>query len=264
MGDDLPTVEATLINGDAIAELSKLGDNSIDMVLTDPPYGTTANPWDSVIVFADLWHELRRVVKPRGAVAMFGAQPFTSALVMSNVGAYKHHWIWKKTGGTGFQVAKYRPMMATEDIVVFAADGKTINYFPIMTEMDQPILYKNYGAKSKSGSNPCGKLRPLGERLVTHAFPTNVIEMSAPANGSRDHPSAKPVALMEYLIRTYSQGGDTVLDFTMGTGATGVAAKRALRNFVGIELDDKFFGLAQEKIQNTPYNDQLFAEAAHV
>jgi site-specific DNA-methyltransferase (adenine-specific) len=224
--------------------MKDIPDGSVDLVLTDPPYGTTACKWDSVIPFEPMWEQYNRIIKPNGAIALFGAQPFTAVLVASNIKNYKHHWIWMKNRGTGFQVAKYRPMMQTEDIVVFCKRGNTLNYNPQMIPLDKP--YKGTGAKSTNGSNPIAHFNKI-EKEYTHKYPTNVINCAKVSKPQ--HPTQKPVALLEYLIRTYSNEGETVLDNCMGSGSTGVACVNTNRNFIGIELDEGYFKIAQKRIQ---------------
>jgi DNA modification methylase len=224
--------------------MKDIPDGSVDLVLTDPPYGTTACKWDSVIPFEPMWEQYNRIIKPNGAIALFGAQPFTAVLVASNIKNYKHHWIWMKNRGTGFQVAKYRPMMQTEDIVVFCKRGNTLNYNPQMIPLDKP--YKGTGAKRTNGSNPIAHFNKI-EKEYTHKYPTNVINCAKVSKPQ--HPTQKPVALLEYLIRTYSNEGETVLDNCMGSGSTGVACVNTNRNFIGIELDEGYFKIAQKRIQ---------------
>jgi site-specific DNA-methyltransferase (adenine-specific) len=237
-------LQIDLHNGDCLELMKDIPDGSVDLVLTDPPYGTTACKWDSVIPFEPMWEQYNRIIKPNGAIALFGAQPFTAVLVASNIKNYKHHWIWMKNRGTGFQVAKYRPMMQTEDIVVFCKRGNTLNYNPQMIPLDKP--YKGTGAKRTNGSNPIAHFNKI-EKEYTHKYPTNVINCAKVSKPQ--HPTQKPVALLEYLIRTYSNEGETVLDNCMGSGSTGVACVNTNRNFIGIELDEGYFKIAQERIE---------------
>jgi DNA modification methylase len=237
-------LQIDLHNGDCLELMKDIPDGSVDLVLTDPPYGTTACKWDSVIPFEPMWEQYNRIIKPNGAIALFGAQPFTAVLVASNIKNYKHHWIWMKNRGTGFQVAKYRPMMQTEDIVVFCKRGNTLNYNPQMIPLDKP--YKGTGAKRTNGSNPIAHFNKI-EKEYTHKYPTNVINCAKVSKPQ--HPTQKPVALLEYLIRTYSNEGETVLDNCMGSGSTGVACVNTNRNFIGIELDEGYFKIAQKRIQ---------------
>lgn len=232
-----------IICGDCLDKMKDIPDGSVDMILCDLPYGTTACKWDTVIPFEPLWEQYSRIIKDNGAVVLFSAQPFTSALVSSNIKNYKHHWIWLKNRGTGFQVAKYRPMMQTEDIIAFCKKGNTLKYNPQMISLEKP--YKGTGAKSTNGSNPLAHFNKM-EKVYTHKYPTNVIEV--PKVSKPQHPTQKPVALLEYLIKTYTNYGETVLDNCMGSGSTGVACVNTNRNFIGIELDEAYFNIAKERI----------------
>lgn len=232
-----------LHQGDCLEVMKAIPDGSVDMILCDLPYGTTACEWDTVIPFKPLWEQYSRIIKDHGAIVLFSAQPFTSLLVNSNIKGYKHHWIWKKNRGTGFQVAKYRPLMATEDIIAFTKKGERINYYPQMIKLDKPTKY-NYSSKTEH-YNGSTKKRSYE---VTHKYPTNVIEV-AKVNKTI-HPTQKPIALLEYLVKTYTNEGDLVLDNCMGSGSTGVACKYTNRNFIGIELDQKYFDIAKQRIEN--------------
>ena len=228
---------------DCLEGMKLIPDESIDMILCDLPYGTTACRWDTIIPLEPLWEQYNRIIKPNGAIALFGAQPFTAVLVASNIKNYKHHWIWMKNRGTGFQVAKYRPMMQTEDIVVFCKRGNTLNYNPQMIPLDKP--YKGTGAKSTNGSNPIAHFNKI-EKVYTHKYPTNVINCAKVSKPQ--HPTQKPVALLEYLIRTYANEGETVLDNCMGSGTTAVACINTNRNYIGFELSEEYCKIAEERI----------------
>ena len=225
--------------------MKNIPDKSIDMILCDLPYGTTACKWDSVISFDELWNQYKRITKKNGAVVLFGAQPFTSALVMSNIKGYKHHWIWEKNRGTGFQVAKYRPMMATEDIIAFSCNGERINYYPQMLKLDKPYYCRN--SSSSNGTNPLSHFNS-GGKMVDKKYPINVINCSKQSKPI--HPTQKPVELLEYLIRTYTNESEIILDNCMGSGSTGVAALNLHRKFIGIELDNNYFNIAKERVEN--------------
>lgn len=224
--------------------MKKIPDGSVDLVLTDPPYGTTACKWDMVIPFEPMWEQLKRVTKKNGAIVLFGSQPFTSALVMSNVKMFKYEWIWDKKQSGSFLLAKYQPLKVTESVSVFS-DGKTA-YFP---QMRTGKLRKKGGSKVKSEL-----YESLGSQVKYNDqyYPINILDYSNANKIGRVHPTQKPVALMEYLIKTYTNEGETVLDFTMGSGTTGVACKNLNRNFIGIELDETYFNIAKERIENTP------------
>ena len=234
-----------LFNGDCLEVMDELIEKGVkvDAIITDPPYGTTACKWDSVIPFDEMWERVNKLVKDHGAIVLFGAQPFTSSLVNSNLKGYKHHWIWKKNRGTGFQVAKYRPMMETEDIITFTKKGERVNYYPQMIKRDKSCLYKT--ASSSNGVNPLYNFKNI-KRISFEKYPTNVIECKKVSKPY--HPTQKPTDLLEYLIKTYTQEGETVLDFTMGSGSTGVACQNTGRHFIGIELDENYFNIAKERM----------------
>jgi len=236
--------------GDCLERMKEIDDGSVDAVIADPPYGTTACKWDSVIPLEPMWAQLKRVIKPNGAIVLFGSQPFTSVLVVSNIKMFKYCWVWDKHIPRGFQVAKYRPMNRHEDVCIFG-NGK-IKYNPQMIERDKPVTVKNYSKKQKVSSNDIGKYNDESKSFTyTHRNPDTIIEGCWEANAGKVHPTQKPVALMEYLIRTYTNEGETVLDFTMGSGTTGVACVKTKRDFIGIELDDGYFKIAGQRIMET-------------
>jgi len=232
-----------LMMGDCLERMKGIADGSVDMILCDLPYGTTACKWDVVIPFAPLWAEYRRICKKNAAIVLTASQPFTSALVMSNVKEFKHHWVWIKERGTGFQVAKYRPMMATEDVLAFCNGSSFGKYNPQMIPLDKPRKEKFAG--SRSDSSPIANMRE-GERIVTERYPLNTIYI--PRDKDKIHPTQKPVALFEYLVRTYTNENDIVLDNCMGSGTTGVACANTERRFIGIEKDEDYFLDATERI----------------
>lgn len=241
-----------LINGECLEEMKKIPDGSVDLVLTDPPYGTTACKWDTVIPFEPMWEQLKRIIKPNGAIVLHASQPFTSALVMSNPKMFKYEWIWEKSRTVGFLNAKNAPLKQHENILVFS-NGMTANcnknnmcYFP------QGLVEVNEVKKSvKQIGDTIVGTRPSRNKdyISTHkGYPKSLIRIN---NESKQiHPTQKPVALMEYLIKTYTNDGETVLDFTMGSGTTGVACKNLNRNFIGIELDPTYFEIAKQRIEN--------------
>ena len=234
-----------LLQGDCLELMNKLIAEGVvvDAIITDPPYGTTACKWDSIIPFDEMWLRLNKLIKPNGAIVLFGSEPFSSALRMSNIKNYKYDWKWDKVIGSGFQVAKYKPMMRSEDVIIFGTGGK-INYYPIKIKRDNPI--KGY-AVNNSLSNPLANADKK-VRTYTHKNPTNILEFRK-VKGTV-HPTQKPVALMEYLIKTYTNEGELILDFTMGSGTTGVACKNLNRNFIGIELDENYFNIAKDRIES--------------
>ena len=244
-----------LMQGDCLERMKEIPDGSVDMVLTDPPYGTTACKWDAVIDLPLMWEQLKRVTKNNGAVVMTASQPFTSALVMSNPKMFKYCWVWEKSKASNFLQAKYMPLKAHEDILIFCKNSKpTFNH---QWNYEKPYDARNRVSGTQHGSNtgvynnvPNPKRREVrsdGRRnpRTVQYFKTAESE----GRGLSRHPTQKPVALMEYLIRTYTNEGETVLDFTMGSGTTGVACKNLGRDFIGIELDQGYFDIAQQRIE---------------
>jgi site-specific DNA-methyltransferase (adenine-specific) len=231
-----------LLHGDCLELMQDIPDKSIDAIITDPPYGTTACKWDAVIPFEPMWKELNRIIKDNGAIVLFGSQPFTSALVMSNPKMFKYEWIWDKVKPSGFQIAKYRPMTNHEHCVVFSKS--TPNYYPITTPRDK---IKKNSFQSKSESSPLQK-HDGKERIYDSYLPKSILTISNANQRNRIHPTQKPIQLMEYLVKTYTNENETVLDFTMGSGTTGVACKNLNRNFIGIEKDDNYFKIATDRI----------------
>ena len=240
-----------LMAGDCLERMAGIPDGSIDMVLADPPYGTTQCKWDSVIPFEPMWAHLKRIAKPNAAIVMTASQPFTSALVMSNPGVFKYCWVWEKTKGSNFLNARKQPLRYTEDVVVFC-QGVT-PYNPQMTTGHAPTRSGICVKPVKAGI--------YGEEIIdtitarskgtTDRFPRNIIKLAGVDYlQGIVHPTQKPVALMEYLIKTYTDPGETVLDFTMGSGTTGVAARRLKRQFIGIEKDPTYYGVACGRILN--------------
>lgn len=233
-----------LILGDCLEKMKDIPSGSVDMVMCDLPYGTTQNKWDSVIPLEPLWKEYKRICK--GAVVLTAAQPFTSVLVCSNLINFKYQWVWEKEP-TGNLNAKRRPMPAHEDVLVFG-DGI---YFP---QGLVPTLRKRGVLDNSRTQNYGMQKREAYVQTVTN-YPTSILSV---AKDKGFHPTQKPVALMEYLIRTYTNPGDTVLDNTMGSGTTGVACVNTGREFIGIERDPEYFAIAQKRIGEALMADPLF------
>jgi len=232
---------ADLMQGDCLEWMKDIPDGSVDAIITDPPYGTTACKWDTVIDLPLMWEQLRRIIKPNGAIVMTASQPFTSALVMSNPKMFKYCWVWDKRAAGNHGLAKHQPMKVHEDVVVFSQN--THLYLPIMTK----------GKSRKKGGYGLGNsiatgMKEISPRLCDDYYPKSILEITNAGRSGKVHPTQKPVALMEYLIRTYTHEGETVLDFTMGSGTTGVAAKNLGRKFIGIELDQGYFDIAVKRI----------------
>ena len=231
-----------LLHGDCLELMKTIQDGSVDMILTDPPYGTTACKWDSVIDFDLMWEQLKRIIKPNGAIVLFGSEPFSSALRMSNIKKWRYDWIWEKNKPTNFGNANKMPLKSYEIISVF------YNSLPIynpqgLIDIPEKIVKRNKNEEPEV----YGNTGLIGEfkRNKTN-FPRQNLKFGM--EGKNVHPAQKPVALLEYLIETYANRGDMVLDLTMGSGSTGVACVNTNRKFIGIEMDDKYFAIARDRI----------------
>ena len=244
--------EIRLIQGDCLDKMKDIPDVSIDAIITDPPYGTTACKWDSVIPFEPMWEQLKRVIKPNGAIVLFGSQPFTSALIMSNIKMFKYDYSWIKTKSSGFQNAKKMPMRKHEEILVFYEKQPTFNQQNLI-ELATPIK----AGRERLRNDEQHRLGVAGktEHKTTHTgWQDSLLNFSNPSGKGHLHPTQKPVTLMEYLIKIYTNENELVLDFTMGSGSTGVACVNTNRNFIGIELDEKYFNIAQNRIEEAKKN----------
>lgn len=248
-----------LYQSDCLEVMKDIPDESIDCIITDPPYGTTACKWDSVIPFEPMWEQLNRIIKSNGAIVLFGSEPFSSALRMSNIKNYKYDWVWDKIGTTGFLNAKKRPLRRYELISVFC--NKTPVYYPIMEERGKPRKKGNYNKNNDGkGEMVYGKFENV-TTINNLYYPTDILQFSNAVNKGKVHPTQKPVTLLEYLIKTYTFEGETVLDFTMGSGTTGVACKNLNRNFIGIELDETYFNIAKERINLANEGNLTYTES---
>jgi len=231
-----------LFNVDCMLYMPTLADKSVDMILCDLPYGTTACKWDTIIPFEPLWAQYKRIIKPNGAIVLTASQPFTSALVMSNIKMFKYCWVWDKAQGGNPLNAKRQPLRVTEDVVVFNSGI----YIPQM----RTGKYRKKGGLNKQPETT-GKVDLNFFSFNDQYYPINIIKIANCSNKiNRIHPTQKPVALMEYLIKTYTDEGDTVLDNCMGSGTTGVACINTGRKFIGCELDSNYFATAVQRIQN--------------
>ena len=237
-----------LLQGDCLELMKTLPDKSVDAIITDPPYGSTCCAWDSVIPLEPMWEQLKRVIKKNGAIVLFGSQPFTSALVMSNPKMFKYEWVWEKNKATGHLDSKKKPMKAHENVVVFYELQPTYNPQGLIAK-DKPTISK--GNRGKKGNGSSGDVYGFAgkDALQTHTNYPRTVQKIGVDMKAEYHPTQKPVALMEYLIKTYTNEGDIVLDFTMGSGTTGVAAVKLKRNFIGIELNQEYFQIAQGRIK---------------
>ncbi len=242
----IKTMELNIIyNEDCFEYFKRIQDKSIDMILCDLPYGITDCDWDNIIDLETLWKEYNRIIKNNGAIVLTACQPFTSKLIMSNIKNYKTSWVWNKKQAGNFANAKYHPLKITEDILIFSK-GKT-KYNPQMTKGKE--RYK--GGYKINGEIYKGIKKSVDKYLSDEYYPTNIIEIYNPKN-KRLHPTQKPVELFKYLIKTYSNEGDIILDNCMGSGTTAVAAKELNRNFTGCELNKDYFDICLKRLNDTP------------
>lgn len=244
--------------GDCLDRMSAIPDGSVDLVLCDLPYGTTACSWDAIIPFPELWASYWRVLAPNAAVVLTATQPFTTALISSQIDAFKYTWVWEKSRPSGFAQAKNMPLKAHEDICVFSK-GVTVHasqsarrmpYNPQgLVELAEPITYEK-----KSWSDSSFSKRPSHkayQQTIT-GYPRSVLKH--PSESGTVHPTQKPLSLMEYLVRTYTNDGETVLDNCMGSGTTGVACANTGRKFIGIERDKDYFDIARKRIEGAHHD----------
>ena len=238
-----------LYNGDCLEVMDKLVEEGVvvDAIITDPPYGTTACKWDTVIPFDEMWLRLNKLIKPNGAIVLFGSEPFSSALRMSNIKNYKYDIIWEKDKASNILNSNRQILKIHENISIFYK--KQCNYNPQKTKLDKPYTHKNRSVKSDNFGSNGSNYDENGYTVYTHSFPKSIQRFSKDNGGKGVHPTQKPVALMEYLIKTYTNENELVLDFTMGSGTTGVACKNLNRNFIGIELDEGYFNITKERIE---------------
>lgn len=239
-----------LRQGDCLELMKEIPDKSVDMILCDLPYGTTACKWDTIIPFDELWEQYERIIKDYGAIVLFGNEPFSSLLRCSNLRLYKYDWIWQKENGTNFATVKFQPFRKTERICVFGRFATSFNRKHPKNYNPQFSVGKPYKIKRKAGqremlhngANKATELDNVGVR-----YPTDILLFQ---NEKGLHPTQKPVALLEYLIKTYTNEGEIVLDNCMGSGSTGVACVNTNRKFIGIELDEQYFGIARNRIKD--------------
>ena len=253
-------MSCTLIHGDCLEEMDKLIDEGVkvDLVLTDVPYGTTACKWDNIIPFEDMWKCLDGITYETSPILLFGAEPFSSELRMSNLQNYKYDWIWNKGFSSNFLQAKFQPLNPYEIISVFYKQQPYYN--PIKWHQKKEKIRNRTGGYV-NGSIGLSKSMPKKDYIDDGTrYPLRIIEMSGitdeTSKSKRVHPTQKPVKLLEYLIKTYTKENDTVLDFTMGSGSTGVACLQTNRNFIGIELDENYYNIAKERCSN--YQSKLW------
>jgi len=246
-----------LYNGDCLEVMDKLIAEGVivDAIITDPPYGTTACKWDTIIPFEEMWERLNKLIKPNGAIVLFGSEPFSSALRMSNIKNYKYDWIWSKSHPTNFALVKKQPMKYHEMVHIFYKKQPTYN-----PQMNKGAI--NHGDNrhlrneiNVSESQPTMKAVRTDTYKSGLKYPSSIQKFNSHNRADLSHPTQKPVALMEYLIKTYTNENEIALDFTMGSCTTGVACKKLNRNFIGIELDKKYFDIANNRINTTEVNN---------
>ena len=238
-----------LYQGDCLEVMDKLIKNEVkvDMILTDPPYGSMNCKWDNIIPFNEMWEKLNKLIKPKGAICLFGTEPFSSALRMSNIKNYKYDCKWLKSRKTGFQMVKKRPLKCYEDIMIFYQKQPTHNNTQLI-KLDKPI--SSY-RKNGKGGNLLNTVNTKKDRFQEYTnYNRDLLRFNNEHNVNAYHPTQKPVDLLEYLIKTYTNEGDLVLDFTMGSGSTGVACINTSRDFIGIELDEGYFDIAKDRLEN--------------
>ena len=251
--------EVKLLQGDCLELMKGILDESVDLILCDLPYGITSCKWDSILNLDELWSQYNRIIKDNGAIILTSCQPFTTSLIASNMKGFKCEWIYKKRCASNFAQAKYMPMREHESVLVFSKGGKRVNYYPIKEARTGGGLQRSkyaYSSKSRlqygefigglNGSTYNPETDAGNDKL---RYPSSVQEFNNRAKGDIGyHPTQKPVAMLEYFIKTYSREGDLVLDSCMGSGSTGVACVNTNRNFIGMELEDKYFKVAENRI----------------
>ncbi len=246
--NDIKTDNLWLMKGDCLERMKEIESGSVDLILTDPPYGTTACKWDSVIDLPLMWEQLKRIIKPNGAIVMTASQPFTTVLIASNIADFRHNLVWDKVSPTGHLNAKKKPLLRHEDVVLFSkAKHGVFTYNPQMRKG----TYRNKSPKRSTDGvvGRCyGTVKHTQDNFNDDYYPTSVYELSTANRLEKLHPTQKPIALMEYLIKTYTNENETVLDFTFGSGTTGVACINTNRKFIGIEMDDHYFDIGSKRI----------------
>ena len=239
-----------LYNGDCLEVMDRLIEEGVvvDAIICDPPYGTTACKWDTVIPFDKMWERLNKLIKPNGAICLFGSEPFSSALRMSNIKNYKYDWIWEKTKPSNFLNCKKQPMRKYENISIFSKKKSVYN--------PQGLIVSKKHNKNSLNENVYGKVKKFTQEVTYTNYPCNILRFANIVGSNCIHPTQKPIDLLEYLIKTYTNEDEIVLDFTMGSGSTGVACMNTDRKFIGIELDNNYFNIASKRIEEAFFNAQ--------
>lgn len=246
--------QINLYNESCFDTFAKLADNSVDMVCVDPPYGTTSIKWDNVLDFERMWKELRRIVKPKGVIVVFGSQPFTSMVICSNLSEFRYELVWNKNKCGSPGLAKKRPLKVHENLMVFSQEsGGTYN--PIIEEGEPYERYNpdGYGTGKNTHGYGFGDSKSTGSKNEGTRYPKSILHASRNFSAQQTvHPTQKPTHLLNWLLMTYSNPGDVVLDFTMGSGSCGVSAKMTGRKFIGVELDKEYYDIAVKRIDEAP------------
>ena len=255
--NDVKTESLWLMHGNCLDRMKEIPDGSVDMILADPPFNTTVCKWDSLIPFAEMWAELKRVIKPNSAIVLFGVQPFTTTLIASNMQMFKYCWVWKKSKASNFPHAPNMPLKVTEDVCVFSsgvvghvsqAGAKRMTYNPQGVTKGVRIAKQGKNTSQLGYHRDSQTNHTTGYQCKGQGYPTVILDFKS-ENGL--HPTQKPVALLEYLIRTYTNEGETVLDFTQGSGSTGIASLNTGRKYIGVEMDNHYFNISKERILAT-------------
>lgn len=260
----------TLIHGDCLEKMDELIKQNIkiDCILTDIPYGTTACKWDTVIPFDDMWCRLNNLIVDNGAIALFGSEPFSSNLRASNMKNYKYDWYWDKENSGGFATAKYKPLSIIEQILIFSKNNDKLNYYPIMIDAEEKNKRPRNKIYKRKDDNSQGMASGEFKISKTHnenkRYPKNVLKYNNRVGElnalNRLHPTQKPTELLSYLIKTYTNKNETVLDFTMGSASTCISCLETNRNFIGIEKDDKYFEISVNRIKEYINKNNLNVE----
>ena len=238
-------INCELLQGDCLELMKDIPNESIDMILCDLPYGTTMNEWDKPLPFDKMWEQYNRIIKDNGVIVLFSQMPFTAQLVSSNLKMFRYEWIWQKSKCTGFMNAKKMPLKAHENICVFYKKLPTYNPQGIITGVSIKTGRSRKGNSRNYGKTGCGNPEYI---QTTSNYPKDIVAFSNPSNKGHQHPNQKPIDLLEYLIRTYTNEGETVLDNCMGSGSTGVACVNTNRDFIGIEIEQSSFDIAKQRI----------------
>ena len=240
---DVVTNDYSLLFGDCLERMKEIPSGSVDLILTDPPFQSTACSWDSMIPFEPMWSELKRIIKPNGAIVLFGAEPFSSLLRCSNIKNFKYDWVWEKSKATGFLNSKKQPLRAHEIISVFYNKPPTYN-----PQMVEGLPYNKGVRKEQTDDDVYSSFEQVEVKSEGFRYPRSVQYFKTAESEGGFHKTQKPVALLEYLIKTYTNEGDTVLDFTAGSFSTGVASLNTNRKFIGIEMEEKYFNIGVNRM----------------